>query len=165
MKKLLFALMFLVTSSVFAQIEYPRHEKDSLGQSVVIMTVEQAQALDNSTDLLVMFEKLNSQIAEYDSVCLKVIADKDRIIAAQTIQIAKLKETCDNKDQQIIDLQKIISKREETIVNLDLQLKKSEEIQLVYKREVRRLKTKIIVGGSLGGLSIIGLIIGIIAIK
>lgn len=165
MKKFILALLLFAASSVYGQIEYPRYEKDSLGQIVVVMTVEQAQKLDNATDLLVLFEKLNSQIAEYDSVCLKVITSKDKVIAEQTIQINKLKEACDSKDQQIIDLQKIIAKREETIANLDSQLKKSEEIQLVYKKEVRRLKTKMIVGGSIGGLSIIGLIIGIIAIK
>ena len=165
MKKLIAIILLFFAASAYAQIDYPRYEKDSLGQNVVVMTIAQAQALDNATDLILLFEKLNSQIAGYDSVCVKVVSEKDRIIAEQTIQINKLKEACDGKDQQIVELKKIIDKRDETILVLDQQVKKSEEIELVYKKEVRRLKTKMIVGGSFGGLTIIGLIIGIIAIK
>ena len=54
MRSLLTLLVGLFISiNVFSQeIEYPRYQVDSLGQSVVVMTIEQAQTLDNNSDLL-----------------------------------------------------------------------------------------------------------------
>ena len=100
MKKFLLAiaLIFSMTLEGHSQIDYPCYQKDSLGQSVVLLTIEQAQALDNSTDLLVLFEKLNTQLTSYDSVCIKVVADKDRVIAEQTFQIKALKDLVGVKD-------------------------------------------------------------------
>jgi len=164
MKKFILSLIVIlgVHLSAFSQIEYPRYEKDSLGQTVVLLTIEQAQALDNTTDLLALFEKLNSQIINYDSVCVKVIGEKDKVIAQQTIQINKLKEVIANKDQQIENLQATIAKKDETIANLDKQVKNGEEQISLNKKEMKRLKGKMVIGGSLGGLTIIGLILAII---
>ena len=102
MKKFLTLIIGMILSlSAYSQysqtkIEYPRYEVDSLGQKVLVMTIEQAQSLDNSTDLLVLFQKLNAQMSDYDSVCVKVINDKDKVIASQKMEIAKLKESINN---------------------------------------------------------------------
>ena len=77
---LVFALLFLFTLTAYSQIEYPRYDKDANGQAIVMLTIEQAQALDNNTDLLFMFEKLNSQIGNYDSICLKLVNEKEKVI-------------------------------------------------------------------------------------
>jgi len=148
--------------NAYAQIEYPRYEKDSLGQTIVLLTIEQAQALDNSTDLLALFEKLNSQITNYDSVCIKVVADKDKVIAEQTVQIGKLKENLNLKDQQISVLQATIVKKDAIIENLKNEVKNGEETVAANKKEIKRLKGKMVLGGSLGGIAIIGLILGIL---
>jgi hypothetical protein len=164
MKKFLLALalIFSMTLEGHSQIEYPCYQKDSLGQSVVLLTIEQAQALDNSTDLLVLFEKLNTQLTSYDSVCIKVVADKDRVIAEQTFQIKALKDLVGVKDQQIANLQATISKKDEIIENLKKEVKNGEEALGLTKKEARRLKGKMILGSSIGGIAIIGLILGII---
>jgi peptidoglycan hydrolase CwlO-like protein len=164
MKKFIISLLFLLSfcTSAFSQIEYPRYEKDSLGQTCVLLTIEQAQALDNSTDLLALFEKLNSQITNYDSVCIKVVADKDKVIAEQSIQIGKLKETLNVKDQQISTLQESLKKKDEIIENLKKEVKNGEETIAANKKEIKRIKGKMVLGGSLGGIAIIGLILGII---
>ena len=110
MKKFLTLMIGLALSlTSFAQyskpIEYPKFEVDSNGQQVLVMTIEQAQALDNATDLLVLLERLNTQMGDYDSICVKVINDKDKVIASQKMEIAKLKESLNNKDEQIKALQ------------------------------------------------------------
>ncbi len=148
--------------NVYAQVEYPRYEKDSSGQTIVLLTLEQAQALDNSTDLLALFEKLNSQITNYDSVCIKVVADKDKVISEQTVQISKLKENLKIKDQQIANLQATITKKDEVIENLKKEVKNGEETVAANKSEIKRLKGKMVLGGSLGGIAIVGLILGIL---
>jgi len=148
-----------------AQISYPRYDQDSLGQKVVVMTVEQAQALDNSTDLLALFRKLDAQLVDYDSVCIKVIGDKDKVIAEQTVQINKLKETLQVKSDEIVNLQKRLDGNEKKIISLETEIaNKNKEIDL-HLGEVGRLKRNMWIGGSLGGLSIVGLIIAVIAIK
>jgi peptidoglycan hydrolase CwlO-like protein len=165
MKKLiiLFIMFFAITAN--AQISYPRYEKDSLGQTVVLLTVEQAQALDNSTDLLALFRKLDAQLVDYDSICLKVVAEKDIVIAEQTVQINKLKETLQVKNDEIDNLQKRLLEKDKKIVNLETEIKnKDREIDL-HLGEIGRVKRNAWIGGSLGGLSIVGLIIAIIAIN
>lgn len=166
MKKLLAILTFLIFSiSAYSQIEYPRFETDSLGQKVVLMTIEQAQALDNNTDLLILFEKMNSNIVNYDSVCIKVINEKDEVINTQTVQISKLKEALLNKDEQIANLQKTIENRDKSILILEKTLvNKDAEINL-HLGEIKRVKSKTLIGGLIGGTSIIGLIIALIVIK
>ena len=52
MRKLFIILMTLTFTTMFSQvtqqIRYPRFEKDSLGQKVVIMTIPQALKLNNN---------------------------------------------------------------------------------------------------------------------
>jgi uncharacterized protein (DUF3084 family) len=166
MKKFILALIVLLTVQLngFSQTGYPKFETDSLGQQVVVLTIEQAQALDNNTDLLLLFEKLNSQIGDYDSMCLKVVGEKDKVIATQTIQIGKLKESLLNKDEQIVNLQKTISKNEEKVTSLELTLKNKDEEISLHKNEIKRVKRKLVIGGLTGGAAIIGLIFMLISL-
>ena len=129
------------------------------------MTLEQAQALDNNTDLLILFEKLDSGINNIDTICVRVINEKDEVINQQTIQIYNLKEALDNKDQQILNLQKSIEEKDKSILLLEKVItNKDTEINL-HLGEIKRVKKKALVGGLVGGTSIIGLIIALIAIK
>lgn len=166
--KIAIFFLFIVTlfsSSSFAQtLDYPRYEVDSLGQKVIVMTIEQAMKLDNNSELLTLFEKLNSQLGEYDSACIKVINDKEKVISIQTVEIAKLKESLKTKADQIASLQHRIA---EYIVNVGIlqdQVKNREGVISEKDRQIRGLKTKMIFGGIGGGAAIIGLILGIIFI-
>ena len=94
MKSILLIFALIISLFSYSQkIDYPKFDIDSLGQQVVVMTIEQAQALDNNSDLLLLFEKLNSQMADYDSVCVKVINDKDNVIVSQKMEISNLKKS------------------------------------------------------------------------
>lgn len=166
--KLAIFFLFIVTlfsSSVSAQtIDYPRYEVDSLGQKVVVMTIEQAMKLDNNSELLTLFEKLNSQLGEYDSICIKVINDKEKVISIQTVEISKLKESLNIKDEQIASLQHRIA---EYIVNIGIlqdQVKNREDVISEKDKQIRGLKTKMIFGGIGSGVAIVGLILGLIFI-
>ncbi len=166
MKKILMILAFLmITLSSYSQIDYPRFETDSIGNKIVLLTIEQAQQLDNNTDLLVLFEKLNSDISSYDNICVRVVNEKDQVINEQTLQISKLKEALLNKDEQITNLQKTNDAQNRDIISLKKSLvNKDDEINL-HLGEIKRVKTKSLIGGILGGSSIIALIIALIVIK
>lgn len=155
----------MITLSSYSQIDYPRFETDSIGNKIVLLTIEQAQQLDNNTDLLVLFEKLNSDISSYDNICVRVVNEKDQVINEQTLQISKLKEALLNKDEQITNLQKTNDAQSRDIISLKKSLvNKDDEINL-HLGEIKRVKTKSLIGGILGGSSIIALIIALIVIK
>lgn len=169
MKKFLTLIIGLVLSlTSFAQyskpIEYPKFEVDSNGQQVLVMTIEQAQALDNATDLLIMLEKLNTQMGDYDSVCVKVINDKDKVIASQKMEIAKLKESLNNKDSQIEALQGEIASYLRKIIILEAEVANRQKVIDEKNLQIRSLKTKMVFGGIGGGVAIIGLVLGLILV-
>lgn len=111
MKKIimLFTLFLFTLTSFSQQIDYPIIKLDSLGKVVVIMTLEQAQILDNKAELLDLLELANSQISDIDFVCIQVINQKDIIIDKQDIQISDLKQLVYNKNEQVDNLQRRIS--------------------------------------------------------
>lgn len=156
-KALVFALLFLFTLTAYSQIDYPQYFKDANGQVIVMLTLEQAQALDNNTDLLLLFEKLNSQIASYDSLCLRVVNQKNDVIAQQTIQINKLKESLQKKDDQIAILQSTLQKKDEVINTYQAELVNKNKEIVLHKGEIKRVKKKLIVAGVGGGVVITGL--------
>lgn len=163
MKKffLIFLVMFMMSLDSFAQSVYPKFDTDSTGQKLVVLTIEQAQALDNNTDLLFMFEKLNSQIGNYDSICLKVVNEKEKVIASQTVQINNLKEALLNKDKQIVNLQATITELTKKSDNFEQELKnKNDEIAL-HKKEIRRVKRNYLIGGGVGGF-ILGIVLSLV---
>ena len=166
MKSILLIFALIISLFSYSQkIDYPKFEIDSLGQQVVVMTIEQAQALDNNSDLLLLFEKLNSQMAYYDSVCVKVINDKDNVIVSQKMEISNLKKSLQNKDDQITSLQGEISGYVKKISILELEVQNRQNLVDVKDKQIKRMKTKMILGGAGGGLAIIGLILGIILIN
>ena len=162
--KYILILFLLLTINSFSQIDYPKYIVDSLGQNVIVMTIPQAMRLDNNSELSGLFEKLNSQLGEYDSVCVRVITDKEKVIAVQKLEITKLKESLNNKDVQIKNLQNQISKYIITIGILEQEVENRNSVISEKDLQIRGLKTKMIFGGIGGGTIIIGLILGLILI-
>jgi hypothetical protein len=166
MKKIisLLAFLFINFTSISQEIDYPIIHIDSFGKTVITMTIEQAQILDNKTDLLELMESFNSQIGNIDSLCLNVVNQKNIIIIKQDLQISELKSLVDNKSKQIENLQKRI---------IDYQLKQSffqkeldnkdEEIKL-HLSEINRLKGKVLFGGVGSGV-IIATVVAILILK
>lgn len=156
---LLISLIYNVSSSQTVNstsyIEYPRLETDSNGFRVVVMTLEQAATLDNKLDLLKLLEDYKLSVDKYDSIFIKVINEKDNIIAIQNIQISKMTELLDIKDDQIENLKSQISNYllKEITYESEL-LNKNEEIDLHLER-IRRLENKILWGGIGSGVIIV----------
>jgi hypothetical protein len=163
MKKLLTLLSLLISVTLFSQvtheIKYPRFELDSLGQKVVVMTIPQAMKLNNNSDLLEKFEKLSVEMKEYETFCIKVISEKDEVITKLNITIGKLEGQMVIKDDKIEALQgEIFSWMHRNIV-IEEQLKNLNKQNDIKDRQINRMETKMWIGGSLGTLSIIGLVL------
>ncbi len=153
-----------LSAQVSKPIEYPKFEVDSNGEQVVVMTITQAQSLDNGTDLLLLLEKLNTQMGDYDSICIKVINDKDLVIASQKVEISKLRESLNNKDEQIKALQGEVASYLKKIMILEDQLTNRQQVIDEKNLQIRKMKTKMIFGGIGGSVAIIGLVLGLILV-
>jgi hypothetical protein len=165
MKKIILIISIIFLSVCgYSQIDYPRYEVDSLGKTVVVMTIEQARRLDNSMDLLSLFEEMNSDLISYDSLCVKVINEKDKVISIQSMEISKLKENLNVKDAQITSLQNQIDLYVKNEILWGEQIKiKQDEIDL-KKKQVKDLRVVSIVGGITMGSIIVGLVAAIIMV-
>ena len=162
MRNLITLLCIFISTCVLSQNEYPKFEVDSLGQKLVVMTIEQAQKLDNNSELLGMFEKLNQQMSGYDSVCMQVVNDKEVVISEQKVLISELYNNIDIKSKEIKTLQKEVSeyKLREDLANEQLiNLKGQIEIK---DDQIKKLKTKMFIGGGVGTISIILLVLSIL---
>jgi hypothetical protein len=135
---------------------------DSLGQKVIVMTIQQAQKLDNNSDLLAMYDSLFIEMGTYDSICVKVINDKEQVIATQKLEISNLKKSLDVKDQQIFVLQSEVNEHIQKESILEKQLKTAKRINQEQTKQIRKMKVRMVVGGIGGSVAIIGLIVGIL---
>jgi uncharacterized protein (DUF3084 family) len=153
---LLHILVFCKISN--AQINYPRYEIDSLGEKVIVMTIEQAQSLDNNSDMLILVQKLNIQLKNSDSICVKVINDKDLVIATQKIQVSGLKESLNNKDNQIKALQGEIKDHELIEDVLQKEVDNRGDVIIEKSKQIKKMKLKMIFGGGVGAVIIGGLL-------
>lgn len=156
MKKLL-SVLILMLSSIFAfsQIEYPRIETDSLGNKVIIMTIAQAQKIDNNMEILKLLTLQSSQCDSLSTAYLKVIDNLGKQVALLELDVNTLKSQMMDKDAQISNLQQQLS-NSETINNLcEVQKNKQDQEIALLKKEVRKQKLQKVVGFAIGGVAII----------
>lgn len=154
-------LLFLTVtfSQVTSAIKYPKFEVDSLGQKVIVMTIPQAMKLNNNSDLLEKFEAQDIKIKEYETLCVKVISEKDDVILKLNVTIGKQDGQLLVKDEKIKSLQgEILSWMEKNKV-LETQLINRQQVIDEKNKQLSRLKTKMIIGGGLGSLALIGLVL------
>jgi chromosome segregation ATPase len=160
MKNILIAIFLLFFTFSFAQgnkIEYPRIEKDAFGETVVIMTVPQAQKLDNDSDLLILYKQLNEECALRDQLCIQVVNDKDKVIASQTVEIKKLEEYADTKESQIVTLQNEINEYKNNISILKAQIDNRQSTISEKDLQIGILKSRFKWGGIGAGTIIAAL--------
>jgi uncharacterized protein (DUF3084 family) len=141
----------------FSQAEYPKIEKDPKGQTVVVMTLEQAQELDNATDLLALLEVANTKIADLDTLFIRVVADRDSVIHEQGLQIELLKNQVMIKESEIQSLLAELRAKDETIKNLDKQIANLLEQNAEKDKVIKALKVKSFLKSSIGGVIILAL--------
>ena len=157
MKKLLITMMLVLSSVLaFSQTDYPRIETDSLGQKVVVMTIEQAQKIDNNLEILQLMEKAQLQCDSLNMSYIKVIDNQGKQISLLELDIKHLKEQVNSKDEQITNLQKRLSNSEDTNKLCEEQKLNHEKQVDILNDEIRRQKTHKVVGFIVGGIGTIG---------
>ena len=163
MKKIYTILMTLIFTTMFSQltpeIKYPKFEVDSLGQKVIVMTIPQAMKLNNNSDLLEKFEAQDIKIKEYETLCVKVISEKDDVIAKLNVTIGHQDGQLLVKDEKIKSLQGEILGWMERNKVLEAQLVNRQQVIDEKDKQLSRLKTKMVIGGTLGSLALIGIIL------
>jgi chromosome segregation ATPase len=151
-------------SQVTQEIKYPRFEKDSLGQKVIVMTIPQAMKLNNNSNILEKFEKLSQEMKDYEDMCIKVVNEKDEVIARLDVTITKLDQQIIVKDDKIKALQgEIIAWMEKNNV-LEKQLANRQQVIDEKDKQLSRLKTKMVVGGIGGSVVIVGLLLSVLGV-
>lgn len=168
MRKLFTILMTLIFTTMFSQvtqeIKYPRFEKDSLGQKVIVMTIPQAMKLNNNSNILEKFEKLQAEMKDYEDMCIKVVNEKDEVIARLDVTITKLDQQIIVKDDKIKALQgEILAWMEKNHV-LEKQLANRQQVIDEKDKQLSRLKTKMVVGGIGGSVVIVGLLLSVLGV-
>ena len=163
MKKLFTLLMTLVFTTMFSQvtqkIKYPRFEVDSLGQKVIVMTIPQAMKLNNNSNILEKFEQLQAEMQDYENICVKVINDKDEVIAKLDVVITKQDSQLVKKDEKINALQQEIIGWMQKNQVLQTEVVNRQNVIDEKNKQLSRLKTKMVVGGIGGSVVIIGLVL------
>jgi chromosome segregation ATPase len=151
-------------SQVTQEIKYPRFEKDSLGQKVIVMTIPQAMKLNNNSNILEKFEKLQAEMKDYEDMCIKVVNEKDEVIARLDVTITKLDQQIIVKDDKIKALQgEILAWMEKNHV-LEKQLANRQQVIDEKDKQLSRLKTKMVVGGIGGSVVIVGLLLSVLGV-
>jgi uncharacterized protein (DUF3084 family) len=163
MKKLFTLLMALVFTTMFSQvtqkIKYPRFEVDSLGQKVIVMTIPQAMKLNNNSNILEKFEQLQAEMQDYENICVKVINEKDEVIAKLDVVITKQDSQLVKKDEKINALQQEIVGWMQKNQILQIEVTNRQKVIDEKDSQLSRLKTKMVVGGIGGSVVIIGLVL------
>jgi hypothetical protein len=169
MKKLFTILMTLIfATTMFSQvtpkIKYPKFEVDSLGQKVVIMTIPQALKLNNNSNILGKFELLQAEMQDYENICLKVINEKDEVIAKLDVVITKQDGQLLVKDEKIKALQGEIIEWMQKNQILQTEVANRQKVIDEKNSQLSRLKTKMVVGGIGGSVVIVGLVLAVFGI-
>jgi peptidoglycan hydrolase CwlO-like protein len=156
MKKMIITMMFVLTSVLVFSQDYPRIETDSLGQKVVVMTIEQVQKIDNNLEILELMERAQLECDSLNLSYIRVIDNQNKQISLLELDIKHLKEQINSKNEQITNLQTRLS-------NLETANKLCEEQKLNYEKqvdvlkdEVRKQKNYKIIGFIVGGAGTLG---------
>jgi peptidoglycan hydrolase CwlO-like protein len=157
MKKILITMMLVLSSVLaFSQTDYPRIETDSLGKKLVVMTIEQAQKIDNNLEILQLMEKAQLECDSLNMSYIRVIDNQGKQISLLELDIKHLKEQLNSKDEQITNLQTRLSNSETTNKLCEEQKLNYEKQVDILKDEVRKQKNHKIIGFIVGGVGTLG---------
>jgi len=155
--KLIFTIMLMISSILsFSQTDYPRIEIDSLGHKVVVMTIEQAQKIDNNLEILNLLEKQGTQYDSLNVAFLKVVDDLNKQVSLLELNVNKLKDQIMDKDIQISYLQQELSNSESNIKLCEIQKNNDKEEINILKKEVKKQKMQKFGGFIVGLAAIVG---------
>ncbi len=151
-KILTLILMILSFVTVKAQTELPQYFIEGGDTIGIIISVEQAQMLDNDSELLELFKKMRIDCDNLDTHYVSVINKLEEQIVLLKFQINDLIHQGVEKDKLIRNLKESLRLSEENTRLCEQQLElKNEEIKIL-KKEIFRQKVKkfVSVGANVG---------------
>jgi peptidoglycan hydrolase CwlO-like protein len=163
-KNIVTVILSLFTILSFSQtIEYPRIETDSLGNKILVMTIHQAQMVDNKLELLKLFEKQGLQCDSLNTAYLKVIDKLNNQVILLELNVKTLKEQLNDKDKQIDNLQQQLDNEKSSSDLCEYQKNNKDEEIKILKKEIKKHKFQKVVGFVVGGVGVVGGILIIIS--
>jgi hypothetical protein len=133
---------------------------DTIG---IIISIEQAQSLDNDSELLELFKKMRIDCDSLDTHYVKVINALGEKVALLEIQNNDLVNQGKEKDLLINNLRTSLDNCEEDVLLCEEQLKNKDEEIKILKNEIFRQKVKKII--SVAGNAALAILTTIIIIK
>lgn len=163
MKNLLIIITLLLSFNSYSQKGYPKIEKDSLGNKIVIMTYEQAQKIDNAFELLNLLEKSGAECDSLNLSYIKVIDKLEKQILLFETDVKLYKEQIIDKDGQILNLNQRLKNCESDVKLAGEQISIRDSQIVLLNNEISTLKTKrnIAYGVGIGG-TILGILVAIL---
>ena len=105
MKNSLTIIFLFISAFVFSQNQFPKYYIDSKGDTLgIIITVDQAQKLDNDEDILNLFKKMNINVDSATISCTEVIDNLDNQIILLTNESKDLKSQGSIQTQMVNNL-------------------------------------------------------------
>lgn len=139
---LLLSLTYLISS---AQTELPRYLIENGDTIGVIISVEQAQKLDNNSELLELFKKLRIDCDNLDTHYIQVINSLNEQVALLKVNVSELEGQSSSLSSWNESLKEQLKNSEKSnkLCNEELE-NKDQEIKIL-KGELRRQKIKKVV--------------------
>ena len=156
MKKFILTLILIVNSIFVFSQDYPRIETDSTGRKLLVMTIEQAQKVDNNFEIVKLLERQGFECDSLNIAYLKVIDNYKKQVDLLELDVKSLREQLLNKDLQISNLQERLSNMETTNKLCEDQKINDQESIKLLKKEVRKQKFQKFIGFGVGVIGVLG---------
>lgn len=160
MKKFFTILSMFVSVVGMSQVKdtssYPKYYIDNKGDTLgVIITIHQAQKLDNDEDILNLFKSMNLNVDSANASCIEVVDGLNKQIFLLNTEVADLKSQLNLKSQMIsnLTLQTTVLQKDDSLCGDQSKLK-DQEIS-IQKKQITKLKFQKIVGFTIGAAVII----------
>ena len=126
--------------------EYPKFyiiSRDTVG---VILTIDQAETINNDLELFQLLESMRYNCDSTLHAYVTVVNKYDIKIAQMSSKISELQSIDTIKTEKIEDLKNQIVSYKETIKNKNIQLSDKDQIIVLDKKQIRKLKIERTIG-------------------
>ena len=154
-KFILTTIVVLLTSMVFSQTSYPRIERDSVGNKILVMTISQAQKIDNNLELYKLLSLEGDECDSLNVSYVKVIDELNKQVTLFTIDVNALKGQINEKDQQISNLQTQLKNITESNQLCNAQKVDDQKQIDILNKEIKRQKFRKVLGFIVGGAALV----------
>lgn len=146
MKKIIILVISIFLSSVlYSQVDtsnnkFPSYhivKGDTIG---VIFSIQQAQKIDNDEELLQLLGSMKTNCDSTISRYINVVNSYDNKLGILNMKISKLEDISNSKSDLILNLNQQISNYKEDYKKSEDQLSKKDDIILLQKKQINRLK-------------------------